>query len=77
MTFKCMDRWVDPLMGRSRDFAGPFSCGRPVAHKGVHAWDGNGASALWTRQGVLLMALQRLAAEPEGAEQLASKEGQV
>lgn len=55
---KCMDRWADPSRGRSPSAQGPYMCGRQPGHKGVHAWDGNGAAALWSHSGELLMAIQ-------------------
>jgi len=57
MTHKCMDRWTDPLRGKTETQLGPFSCGRPAGHKGVHAHSGHGAHALWS-DGELLLALQ-------------------
>lgn len=57
MTAKCMDRWVDPTRDRSLSAQGPFMCGRRPAHPGVHAWDGYGACALWSRDGELFMAV--------------------
>lgn len=60
MSAKCMHRWVDPIMGRSRHFVGPYSCGRRPGHPGVHAWSGNGAAALWSDDGELFMAVQRM-----------------
>lgn len=53
---RCQVRWVDPAPGATP--VGPFSCGRFLSHKGVHAHDGHGASALWDREGNLLMAIQ-------------------
>lgn len=58
----CMARWVDPTRGRSTSAVGPYSCGRASGHKGVHAWDGNGACALWTADGELRMAVQQVSA---------------
>jgi hypothetical protein len=52
-----MHHWVDPATGRG-SFVGPYACGRLPGHRGVHAWDGNGAAALWTDSGELIMAVQ-------------------
>lgn len=59
---KCMHRWVDPASG-SGSTVGPYSCGRRANHKGAHAWEGNGAVALWSDSGELQFSVQRM---PEG-----------
>ena len=56
---KCLHRWTDPLRGRTETPIGPYSCGRPTGHKGVHAHTGAGAAALWKTNGELLLSLQR------------------
>jgi hypothetical protein len=58
--FKCMHRWTDPTHGKSESAVGPYSCGRKAGHRGVHAWDGNGAAALWTDSGELRFSVQVL-----------------
>lgn len=64
---KCMHRWVDPLAGRIETSIGPYSCGRPYGHRGVHATDGNGASALWRGEDLLLSieSLPRTPGDPD------------
>ena len=56
---KCLHRWTDPLRGRTETQIGPYSCGRPAGHKGVHAHTGAGAAALWKTDGELLLSIQR------------------
>jgi hypothetical protein len=51
---------MDPLHGRTTTPVGPYSCGRLLGHKGVHAHHGHGASALWGRDGTLLMSIQQV-----------------
>lgn len=53
-TVRCQDRWVDPLADKTATPLGPYSCGRPQGHRGAHATDGHGASALWDTGGLLL-----------------------
>lgn len=54
-----MNRWLDPVPDLSpANRLGPFSCGRRRGHKGLHAHDGAGASALWDSSGDLKMAVQ-------------------
>lgn len=59
---KCMHRWVDPATGRGSTVVGPYSCGRRAGHKGAHAWEGNGAVALWSTSGELQFSIQRMPA---------------
>lgn len=61
---KCQARWVDPTVGVSANSVGPYACGRQLGHKGVHAWDGNGASALWSQSGELLLSIQQVPSLP-------------
>lgn len=55
---KCMDRWVDPLRGKTETPLGPYSCGRRSGHVGPHAHAGHGAHALWDAERGLIMSIQ-------------------
>lgn len=57
---KCMRRWQDPVAGKGEQThdVGPYSCARPLGHRGACATQGpDGSWALWQGE-QLIMAVQ-------------------